>query len=547
MAGILQTARAAIAAVFSRGPVGEPDPPRGQLAAQNRWSVRRWEAADTDRLNEAHWQDVTGNPINVDLVERLSITRDRCAREVANNPIVEGVITTYVIDLVGPEGPTLQVQSDSKEGDEADAAASKAYADWLEKIWADWWAAPCLDAMSGPELLGLWVRGLWTTGDILGQLLSDDTPRESTPLALRVKAIAARRLDTPIDHASDPATILGIELSPEGVPRKYWVRKPQRFGAYTINLFDAQALGPEAIVHAFLSDEPDQVRGYPWLASSLQVIADLRDYDAQVLDAARLAADMAVVLWTNHPDAQYFEANESHTIKRRTISNAPPGWQPTQINPTQPSTQYIDYRRERLSEIGRPVAMPLMMVRLDSSEHNYSSARFDAQIYLRALRRIRAWLASRVLNRLVAEVEREARLLPGAPKRPARVKYRWTWTDPPHVDPKKEAEAERLYLENGTLTYTDALTAHNTDLETAIKRRQRDNEALIAAGLAPIPSWTPKGGAADPAGDGQQTDDGSEEQAADKADDVPDDPAAAKAAKKQQAAKQAKKKEPTRA
>ena len=43
--------------------------------------------------------------------------------------------------------------------------------------------------------------------------------------------------------------------------------------------------------------------------------------------------------------------------------------------------------------------------------------------------------------------------------RPARVRYQWTWPQLPHVDPKKEGDAEKIALENKTLSLTDALAA----------------------------------------------------------------------------------------
>src|SRR5690606_29907051 len=110
-------------------------------------------------------------------------------------------------------------------------------------------------------------------------------------------------------------------------------------------------------------------------------------------------------------------------------------------------------------ELGRPINMPLMMVRLGSEEHNYSSARFDGQIYQRGIACVQASRLERPLNRCVNEVAREAELARQLPPRPADVSYRWLHNKPPHVDPAKEANAEKTYLENGTVTLEEALAA----------------------------------------------------------------------------------------
>src|SRR5687768_2173239 len=95
--------------LFSRGSK-EPSPAPAEEAKA--WTLRRWEAAETNRLNRTHWRNATGAPINEDLSGDLRTLRARCRYESYNNPIVEGVIGTHQVDLVGVQGPTLQVRSD---------------------------------------------------------------------------------------------------------------------------------------------------------------------------------------------------------------------------------------------------------------------------------------------------------------------------------------------------------------------------------------------------------------------------------------------------
>lgn len=428
-------------------------------APEPRGTLRRWEAADTDRLNQAHWENVSGQSINADLYSDLETLRTRSAYEAANNPIVAGVIRTHAIDVVGAHGPTLAVQSDNE-----------VYNERFEAIWHDWWAHPTpRPDLAGPDLLQLWMRSLWTSGELLGQIITRDRPG---PVQMAVKPIHARRLDTPSAMHGDPDVVMGVRLSKDGEPRQYYINEETQYGPYAVTSSEYRTLPPDLVLHGFEFSEEDQVRGAPWLASVLQVIADLRDYDAQVLDAARMAADFAVLLKTNHPDAQYIEVNESTEIERRTIRTVPPGWDPFAIQPNQPSTQYVEYRRERLADLGRPVSMPLMIVRLTAERHNYSSARMDAQLYHRAVQALQSWLERIVLGRLIAEVQREARFLVGPA--PAGVKYTWTWQPMPHVDPEKEARAERTRLENGTLTWFEAIAAGGRDPEAVLEQLRRE-------------------------------------------------------------------------
>lgn len=454
------------------------------------WTLRRWEAAQTNRLNAAHWETAMGQSINADLTGSLETLRARCQFEAANNPMVAGVINTHAVDVVGRIGPTLQVHSDNE-----------AYNDALEAAWKTWFHAPTTNPrITGPELLRLWVRGLWINGEFLAQQVTKR--RDGQAVTLRLKTIHPRRLATPPAMAGAADVVLGVRVSQDGEPSAYYISNPKRFGAHALDLGNYEPIPADLVCHGFAIEEEDQVRGVPWLAPCLQAVADLRDYDDQVLDAARAAADQATLLFTTHPDAEYIPVNESTTVERRTISTLPPGWQMAQMTPQQPSTRYVEYREERHRDIGRPVSMPLMIVRQDSSDHNYSSARFDAQGYHRGIGCLQTWISEAHLTPLVDAVAVESRFDRRTPRRPDRVEYVWTWPAVPHVDPLKERAAERIGLENGTLTYTAAVAAHGDSVENVIATRQRDAQALADAGLPPVPvaatSQAPDPNAPDP-------------------------------------------------
>jgi capsid protein len=83
---------------------------------------------------------------------------------VSRNPILEGVINTYCTDVVGRNGPTLQVQSDDP-----------AYNAALEQVWKDWFCEPDVRRIQGGvDILRSCVRGLWINGEFLLQKV---TPR----------------------------------------------------------------------------------------------------------------------------------------------------------------------------------------------------------------------------------------------------------------------------------------------------------------------------------------------------------------------------------
>ena len=122
------------------------------------------------------------------------------------------------------------------------------------------------------------------------------------------------------------------------------------------------------------------------------------------------------------------------------------------------------------------------MLLLDSSSSNYSSARFDGQMFWRGVARTQGWLG-RHLIRLESLVAQEAELMGLLPPAPLDMQRAFVWPHAPHVDPLKEANAERTQLENGSLTYTQLCASRGVSIEAMIAQRKRENELLKAPNL----------------------------------------------------------------
>lgn len=262
------------------------------------------------------------------------------------------------------------------------------------------------------------------------------------------------------------------------------------------------------IIHGFDLLEAGQARGVPWAQSGLPTAADLRDYDDQVMDAARSAADMAILAVATHPDAEYVETNKSATFRRRRINHIAPGWDVRFPTPNQPGATYKDHRHERMGDLGRGRGVPSMVLRLDAREHNYSSARFDRGLLHESAKHVRATLYNPVLSRIVDLVLGEAILAGVLPPQPTTIRKAWIWPAMPQVDEDKAAKAETKYMANGTVSYSEAcIQNHGRRASDVIRIRQRDEARLAAAGLPTVfesvngttePTATPDGGDNEP-------------------------------------------------
>lgn len=440
--------------------------------------MRRWEGAQTDRLNEAQWAGAHGTPIDVDLASDLTTLRARAAHEYHNNPIVEGLVTTHAVDVVGSEGPSLEVVSDDDQ-----------YNQELQDLFAEW-AQMCdyNGELSLVDILQLWVRQQWTAGSLLGQEVTDQTG-SLFPVTYRVHVLHADRLETPWGMQGDPNVAFGIRRTQSGRPLTYYISQPRYFGPYRMATGEFDPIPADMIYHGFIRSEPGQSVGYPLLASALPTIADLRSYDQSVLDAARLAADRSEWFVNIDPQGEKFLPEDGTSFevahKRMVTRAAPPGWDVRSHDATHPTAQYADHRKERMAELGRAAAMPLMLIRLDSSQHNYSSARFDHQGYCRHVESWQAWLGRTVLNRMCWTLAREASLSRVIRPKPERAKLYWNWQPPPKGDPVKERAAERMGLQNRTLTFADACRLQNLQEEEVIASWARTRKRLVDAGFTP--------------------------------------------------------------
>lgn len=476
MLGILKKTAVAVARTsWFRDAVAQAD---AHDPSKEDFNVRRWDASKTHRLNSGHWAQVTGQPINADLDGYLTTLRNRCAFEASTNENVAGVIETHVTDMVGENGPTLQVQS-----------GSDTYNDELEEIWADWWAQPDLNGqLTGTEILDLDIWSLWINGEYLHQLVTDRSAKGAVKLRLLV--IDVRRLLTAPDRAGRSGWLMGVQRDSNGKPKAYSIQKASQdlLGIDPTGFIVRDA---SSIDHGFRVLEAGQVRGVPWLATGLQAAADLKDVDQEVLDAIRQAANYSVAIEAPDSRTKGVVLNETTILERGTRWSLPPGYKAVQMKPEQPGTGYKEYRDERLRGIGRVANMPLMIIKLDAAGHNYSSARFEDKNYGRSISKGRAWIAGRSLNRFVGAVAQEATLARVLPVPPKRVKYAWTWPVRPSVDPIKEAMAVTQRLMNGSSTLQLECAEHNLDWEEVVAQRAKELAAAEKAGLPYIGSVLP--------------------------------------------------------
>lgn len=441
------------------------------------FEVRRFDAARTNRLNRAHWLNAHGRGINTDLQDLPSLMA-RCDHEATNNPIVFGALETLETDIVGRRGPKLQVISKSNRFNER-----------VEQAWRNVWEMPDpTGRLAGPENLRLWVRLLNVAGSYVNVFGEVNRPG---PVTFGWTTVHPRRLLTPPELAGTENTAFGITFNDSGRPITYHLAKRRGAGKYTENLHatETQAFPAELVQHRFVADEPEQITGYPALTPCLETVADLREYDRHVMQAAKNAAAHAVGLEAWSPESVIDPdpmPTTNYEIEPGQVNVAPLGWKWASMQATQPTAQYRDFRHERLRELGLALGMPLMMVLLSSADSNFASAHYDGAVYLRRIRAMQSWIERRTLNELLDQVIVELAVA-GRVVRPSDYSLRWTWETPPYVNPEKQRKADRMAVEDGAMPLDEYSASLGFEWDEVLAARERIHRELISAGLPTAP------------------------------------------------------------
>jgi lambda family phage portal protein len=319
---------------------------------------------------------------------------------------------------------------------------------------------------------------------------------------LDLRLIGADHVTSPDAYLLDRREVDGIVLDAFGNPLAYHVLKNHP-GANAFPFYDEYRTVPAShVIHVFRQDRPGQHRGIPEITPALPLFAQLRRFTLAVLGAAEAAADFAGILYTDAPangEAEQVEPMDLVELERNMLLTMPGGWKMSQVEPMQPATTYAEFKKEILNEIARCLNMPYNVAAGNSSGYNYASGRLDHQTYYKSIRVDQAFMAEKVLDRVLAAWLWEYALEAGgqfvfdsANPTGGRVlpDHQWFWDGMEHVDPAKEAGAQETRLKNHTTTLAHEYARQGKDWEAELRQRARERNLMLELGL-PEPSAKP--------------------------------------------------------
>jgi lambda family phage portal protein len=322
--------------------------------------------------------------------------------------------------------------------------------------------------------------------------LLTSNPRVDSPVQLDLKLIEADQVASPSLARDQGSYFDGITFDSYGNAVAYDVLR-EHPGDTAFSILDSyDTIGALAVIHYFRSDRPGQIRGIPDITPALPLFAQLRRFTLAVLAAAETAADFAGILYTDAPaggEADSAEPFETIELEKRMLLTMPGGWKMSQMHSEQPATTYAEFKKEVLNEIARCMNMPFNVAAGNSSGYNYASGRLDHQTYFKSIRVEQSQMARVVLDRVLRAWLREAVLIEGYLPNSlrtldARFEHQWFWDGHEHVDPAKEANAQKVRLTNHTTTLANEYARQGRDWEAELKQRAKELTLMRELGLA---------------------------------------------------------------
>jgi lambda family phage portal protein len=399
-----------------------------------------------------------GGSLNDALKADLNTLRRRIKYELRQNGPAKGIMRTYANACIFT-GPTLSIESIDKEwSNQTEIAFNE-------------WAQNCgyTHGEGYGELLHLGVSQFFTCGEYINVFKTDNTAK--TKVKLRILQLKPERLGSPYAPTTNNTVYEGVEMDSNGKPAYYYISKNTTITPYndTFQKEDARNVS-----HVFYLEEPEQVRGQPWLAPGLPDLHKKRRYDEARVAAAIIAAKFALFLVNKNP--QYNLAAEDILpegvieINDGAATVLPPSYEVQSFSGSQPTAGATDFRREMMANVGSSMGMAANIANQDSSTSNFASARYDDVGFSLDYKVTRNIIQNRDLNPTTHRFIKEAAAVGEIGTIPPKYRLIWRWPHMNrHTDPLKAANSDNARVSGGIASKTTIWGEHSKDKEEARK------------------------------------------------------------------------------
>ena len=436
--------------------------------AEERRNVRRYNAAVHDRLT-ASWI-ARDRAINEELRSDLDALRARSRDMARNNALARRFLRLVARNVVGPAGVVLQARvmnAPGKPDTEANAAIERAWFEWGKRGVAD-----VTGRQSFPDLCRSVISAVARDGEALVQVVrsADNASR------FGLRHLDAARLDTRRNQeagGSIPAIIMGVEVDALSRPVAYWLRP-------TVDSATSERIAASEILHIYLAENAEQVRGIPWMHASMLSAYDLGEFTRSAMLNARRSADNLGFLVSPTGTAEAFvdTGDAAEPLKINSPGSydvLPEGYDIRTPEYAYPNQVFEPFVKGFKRDIACGLDVAAHNLTGDMNDVNYSSARIAELEEREGWMTLQQWFIEAFVEPVYAQWLSMA-MTTGAIKMPNGTPLpvtkadkfsahewqprRWAW-----VDPLKDIEAARLAIQTGVSSPQQVAAQYGMDVE----------------------------------------------------------------------------------
>lgn len=431
---------------------------------------RNYAAAQVNRLTQG-WTTVSGSA-NSDIHRSLDAVRARSRKLANDDEYVKKWLAMVTTNVVGPNGFRFQARVYDGPG-KPDSLANGA----IESAWERFCKKGVCDVtgrqgMTGLEQLA--IKAAARDGEFLVQIVRG--AEAGNPFGLALQVLDIDRLDTQLNKPAEGgrnAIRMGVEINARGRPVAYHLKTAHPGDLYQttsgIQAAHHQRIPAEDIIHEFVADRPEQVRGMPWAHAAMIRLNNLGGYEEAAVIAARVGASKMGFFTT--PDGQATalstgleaDGSESGSLTMDAdpgvFQSLPQGVEFQPFNPDYPTAMYADFVKANLRGIASGLGVAYHALANDLEGVSFSSIRSGTLEERDVWTLIQEWFSESFLDRVHAEFMKSALsfgqiTMPNGSALPAAKldKFsahawqgrRWEW-----VDPLRDIEADIAAINAG--------------------------------------------------------------------------------------------------
>jgi lambda family phage portal protein len=380
---------------------------------------RSWKGGTVDRLSENF--PITNEDINVLLQRQLTYLRARARYVVRNTPYGQAAVNTIVNYVVGV-GFDLQMdlRRFRRGPNGPERMDMTAFNDFIQDLWADWSTSVNVQASdSAPDHLydvqEMIMRNWFTDGEFFIHMPLDRS-RDVVPMGLEL--VDADSIGCMHSEWQGNPIVMGVELDKRSwKPVAYWCYQTADTHPSYPTKMHAARIPAEEMIHVYTRILPRQIRGVPFMASVLNKVFNLEDYDNAVMVQSKIATMLSAFVIGGDPKSilKYGAAGDTTSSSGfpvdsdgNVIANLAPGligWLPEGhdmkvTSPTSPHTSYNEFLHTQSSAIGAGIEVGLSYTALtrDTSGTTFASGRHAENMDMQGWRRMQGKFSRKAMS-----------------------------------------------------------------------------------------------------------------------------------------------------